>query len=157
MDTGVSVGKVWFTPGIERTRSPKPRDRKDFFSRDVSQILLSLRSLPGSSLGWTFSLPLIVCLLGEIMILASTACISLKNKQTNKNPLILGSAIHIAMHYRSLLRGWSIFCEVTFRAWRLWSHQGASALGTPKAWALWSVFKVCNCWLEGSIWSSLLR
>ena len=78
----MSVGKVRFTPGIERTRSPKSRDRKDSFSRDVSQILLSLRTLPGSSLGWTFSLPLIVCLLGERMIFASTACISLKNKQT---------------------------------------------------------------------------
>ena len=77
----MSVGRVQFFPGIERTRSPKPRDRKDS-SRVVGQVLLSLRSLPGSSLGWTFSLPLVVCLLGEIMIFVSTACISLKNKQT---------------------------------------------------------------------------
>ena len=76
----MSVGRVRFTPGIERAWSPKPRDRKDSFSRDVSQILLSLRSLPGSSLGWTFSLPLIVCLLGELMILASTACLTNQKK-----------------------------------------------------------------------------
>ena len=83
----MSVGRVRFSPGVERTRSPKPRDRKDF-SRVVSQVLLSLRSLPGSSLGWAFCLPLIVCLLGEIMIFASTACISLKNKQTKLSFLV---------------------------------------------------------------------
>lgn len=62
----------------------------------------------------------------------------------------------------NVLGVWSISCKVTFRALRPAPLRNkhithGRCFGASKTWALRTVFKVCDCRLEGSIWNCFLR